>query len=194
MKAQQSLISHIDTEQSVRQRTELFERLIFPNRNLVYKICMRFTSRWQDVEENYNECLANLYRYVHTYDPGKKLANWIFICCKRLIYDLDRRRAAFKTSDDLDPEHIISHHAEDTDRMSGNCMGLDNNRELYSDDILRALDRLNPRYRIQARRDHGNNTPQRHAPYTEYRDGQEPSVPRQTEDAPNDRPRWKQPQ
>ena len=85
MKAQQSLISHIDTEQSVRQRTELFERLIFPNRNLVYKICMRFTSRWQDVEENYNECLANLYRYVHPYAPGKNHANSRIKCCQRQI-------------------------------------------------------------------------------------------------------------
>lgn len=138
---------HTYAEESVRRRTELFERLIMPNRNLVYKLCMRFTARWQDVEENYNECLSNLYRYIHTYDPEKSLANWIFVCCKRLIYDLDRRRAAFKTTDDLDPEHIVSHYAEDMEHVSGNCMGLDNYRELYSDDILRALERLNPIYR-----------------------------------------------
>jgi RNA polymerase sigma factor (sigma-70 family) len=138
---------HTDAQESVRQRTELFERLIMPNRNLVYKLCMRFTARWQDVGENYNECLSNLYRYIHTYDPEKSLANWIFVCCKRLIYDLDRRRAAFKTTDDLDPEHIISHYAEDAEHVSGNCMGLDNYAELYGDDVLRALERLNPIYR-----------------------------------------------
>lgn len=146
MKAQHA-VSRIDTEESRRERTLLFERLILPNRNLVYKLSIRFTGRWQDVEENYNECLANLFRYIHTYDPGKSLANWIFICCKRLIYDLDRRRAAFRTTDDLHPEEIASHYAEDAAHLSGNCMGLDNYTELYGDGILRALERLNPIYR-----------------------------------------------
>ena len=91
--------------------------------------------------------MANLFRYVHTYDRRKSLANWIFICCKRLIFDLDHRREAFKTTDDLDPEHIVSHYAEDMEHVSGNCMGMRNYREFYNDDILRALRSLNPIYR-----------------------------------------------
>lgn len=147
MKAQPSPSSYIDTEESVRERTLLFEQLIMPNRNLVYKMSIRFTNRWEHVEENYNECLANLFRYIHTYNPEKSLQNWIFICCKRLIHDLDQRRAAFRTTDDLPPERIASHYAEDATQLSGNCMGLDNYTELYNDDILRALTRLNPIYR-----------------------------------------------
>ena len=88
MKAQPSPSSYIDTEESVRERTLLFEQLIMPNRNLVYKMSLRFTNRWEHVEENYNECLANLFRYIHTYNPEKSLQNWIFICCKRLILSL----------------------------------------------------------------------------------------------------------
>lgn len=128
-------------------RTGLFKELILPNLNLVYRLSIRFSSRRQDIDENYNECLANLFRYAHTYDRHKSLANWIFICCKRLIYDLDRRRASFKTTDDLDPEHIVSHYAEDAEHVSGNCMGMDNYREFYNDDILWALQQLNPIYR-----------------------------------------------
>lgn len=139
--------SYHDTEECIAERTILFEKLILPNINLVYKLSIRFTNNPQDIDENYNECLANLFRYVHTYNPEKSLANWIFICCKRLIYDLNQKRAAFKTTDDVNPENIVSHYSEDSFGVSGNCMGLDNYQELYNDDVLRALNRLNPIYR-----------------------------------------------
>lgn len=96
MKKKNTTPSYHDTEESIQERTHLFEKLILPNINLVYNLSIRFTNNSQDVAENYNECLANLFRYVHTYNPEKSLANWIFICCKRLIYDLDQKRAAFK--------------------------------------------------------------------------------------------------
>jgi RNA polymerase sigma factor (sigma-70 family) len=136
-----------DTEESIEERTLLFEELIHPNINLVYKLSIRFSNNPQDIDENYNECLANLFRYVHTYDRSRSLANWIFICCKRLIYDLNQKRAAFQTTDDVNPENIVSHYAGEPSGVSGNRMGLDNYREFYNDDILRAVDRLNPIYR-----------------------------------------------
>ena len=147
MKKKNTAKSYHDTEESIRQRTLLFEKLIYPNINLVYKLSIRFTNNPQDIAENYNECLANLFRYVHTYNPEKSLANWIFICCKRLIYDLNQKRAAYKTTDDVNPENIISHYSEDAAERSGNCMEIGNYRELYSDEVLRALDALNPIYR-----------------------------------------------
>lgn len=147
MKKKNTAKSYHDTEESIRQRTLLFEKLIYPNINLVYKLSIRFTNNPQDIAENYNECLANLFRYVHTYNPEKSLANWIFICCKRLIYDLNQKRAAFKTTDDVNPENIVSHYSEDAAEQSGNCMGIGNYRELYNDEVLRALDALNPIYR-----------------------------------------------
>ena len=133
MKKQQTAPYCHDSEESICERTALFNELILPNLNLVYKLSIQFSSHRQDIDENYNECLANLFRYIHT--------------CKRLIVDLDRRRAAFKTTDDLNPEHIISHYAEDAERVSGNCMGMSNYKEFYNDDILQALERLNPIYR-----------------------------------------------
>ncbi len=136
-----------DTEESIEERTRLFEKLILPNINLVYKLSIRFSQNQQNIDENYNECLINLFRYVHTYNSQKSLANWIFICCKRLIYDIDRKRGQFKTTDDLNIEAIPSHYAEDPTNASYNCVGLDNYRKFYNDDILRAIDRLSPIYR-----------------------------------------------
>lgn len=126
---------------------ELFEELIEPNLNLVFRLSIRFSDNRQDIKENYNECLTNLFRYVHTYDRSRSLANWIFICCKRFIRNLNARKAAWKTTDDVDPEDIISHYGEDASQVSGNCMGLHNYKEFYNDAVLNALDRLRPIHR-----------------------------------------------
>jgi RNA polymerase sigma factor (sigma-70 family) len=134
-------------DDSVEKRTELFEQLIRPNINLVYRLSIRFSNDQQYIDENYTECLANLFRYIHTYNPEKSLPNWIFICCKRLIYDLDKKRGMWKTTDDLDPEHIVSHHSESNAEASNNFMGMHNYKEYYSDDVLRALAKLKPIYR-----------------------------------------------
>lgn len=147
MKKKNTDKSYHDTEESIQQRRILFEKLILPNINLVYRLSMRFSNDSQDIAENYNECLTNLFRYVHTYNPEKSLANWIFICCKRLIYDLNKKRGIYKKTDNVNPENIISHYSEDESEVSGNSMGLSNYSELYNDDILRALNRLNPIYR-----------------------------------------------
>ena len=136
-----------DQNASVERRTELFKQLIEPNVNLVFRLSIRFTNNPQDIEENYSECLTNLFRYIHTYNPEKSLANWIFICCKRLIYDLNRKRGAWKTTDDLCPDDIISHYSESNSEASGNCMGLHNFAEYFTDDVLKALTRLKPIYR-----------------------------------------------
>ena len=134
-------------DDSVERRTELFEQLIRPNINLVFSLSIRFSRNPQDIRENYTESLTNLFRYIHTYNPEKSLANWIFICTKRLIYDLDRKRAQWKTTDDVDPERIVSHHAEDSSEVSYNFLGIHNYMEYYSDDVLRALAKLKPIYR-----------------------------------------------
>ena len=135
------------TDDSVERRTELFEKLIRPNINLVFSLSIRFSRNPQDIRENYTESLTNLFRYIHTYNTEKSLANWIFICTKRLIYDLDRKRAQWKTTDDVDPERIVSHHAEDSSEVSYNFLGIHNYMEYYSDDVLRALAKLKPIYR-----------------------------------------------
>lgn len=132
---------------SVKERTRLFNELILPNLNLVFRFAIRFSKNPQDIEENYNECLVNLFRYIHTYDPEKNLANWVFVCCQRLIYSLEGKRSLWKTTDDVNPEEIRSHYEEDGTEVSSNFMGLHNYEEYYNDDILKALVKLKPIYR-----------------------------------------------
>ncbi|MDL2320210.1 sigma-70 family RNA polymerase sigma factor [Alistipes sp. OttesenSCG-928-B03] len=134
------------SNESIQERTRLFEKYILPNLNLVYSISIRYSYDPQDVQDNYNEALANLFRYIGTYDPEKNLQTWIWVVCKRLIYDLNSKRRNHKLTDDVDVEDIASEVVDD-DHISGNYMGMDNYEQFYNDDILDALSKIKPIYR-----------------------------------------------
>lgn len=133
-------------EQSVRERTLLFEQYIVPNQNLVFSISLRYTHDPQEVEDNYIEALANLYRYIDTYDPTRNLQTWIWIVTKRLIYDLNNKNKHYKRTDDVNVEDVVD-QLTDEGHVSGNCMGMENYTQYYNDDILHAIRKLKPIYR-----------------------------------------------
>lgn len=142
---QESIADTSSSEASVAIRTELFNRYVLPHKNLIYALCIRYTFRRDDIADNYNEVLVNFFRYIHTYNPERSIQTWLHIVTKRYVYDLNLRRR-LPTTDDVSiydlPAGVLT--GEDTHT---NSMGMDNYREFYNDDILRALGRLKPIYR-----------------------------------------------
>ena len=132
--------------ESVRRRTALFYKFVWPHRNLIYSRCIRYTYCQEDVADNYNEVLVNFFKYMDTYDPQRSIQTWLHIVTKRFVADLNHRNSQLKRSDDIDVQQISGNLLCEDD-PSASVMGLDNYRELYSDDILRALDSLRPIYR-----------------------------------------------
>lgn len=135
------------TEEVANRRKKLFAKHVEPFFNMIYKLCIKYTFDKQYVDDNYNEVLTNIYRYIETYDNTKSIKTWLHIVTKRCVIDLDTRRSKSNNfSDDLD----IDTYCEDMlseEIISGNVMGMDNYRELYNDDILYALDELKPIHR-----------------------------------------------
>lgn len=118
-----------------------------PHKNLIYSICIKYTYRQEDIEDNYVEALTNFFRYMDTYDPTRPVKTWIYAVTKRLVADLNsRNKNRLPAADNIDIRNVRTSLTND-DVLSGNCMGMDNYRELYNDDILWALDRLKPIYR-----------------------------------------------
>ena len=132
--------------ESVRRRTALFYKFVWPHRNLIYSLCIRYTYCQEDIADNYNEVLVNFFKYMDTYDPQRSIQTWLHIVTKRFVADLNHRNSQFKRSDDIDVQQI-SGNLLCEDGPPASVMGLDNYRELYSDDILLALDSLRPIYR-----------------------------------------------
>ncbi len=130
----------------IELRTELFNRYILPNRNLVYRLCIRYTFLQEDIADNYSEVLVNFFRYITTYDPQRSILNWIHIVTKRFIAEQNRRHGRMPVAEHVDVRSLSS-SLSDEDETQGNAMGMDNYREHYNDDILAALDSLKPIYR-----------------------------------------------
>ncbi|MDR2913409.1 MAG: sigma-70 family RNA polymerase sigma factor [Tannerella sp.] len=131
---------------SAARRTALFNRYVLPNKNLVYRLCIKYSRSSGDIGDNYNEVLANYFKYIETYDPSRSIQTWLHIVCKRFIHDLNIKRSAFRRTEDVKVSEIAGSLADSVE-LPENCMGMDNYRQLYGDGVLRALSELKPIYR-----------------------------------------------
>ena len=133
-------------EETAKRKRELFNQYVIPHKNLIYRLCIKYSYHQTDIEDNYNEVLINSFRYIETYDPSRSIQTWLHIVCKRFVHDMNLKRMAFKRTDDVKVSEIAGSLSDASD-ISENCMGMDNYREFYGDEILYALSCLKPIYR-----------------------------------------------
>ena len=146
MKKNSMILSKAQSEEDTKNKNELFYTYIYPNRKLVKYLCWRYSCPSQEIEHNYIEAQANLYKYIKTYDPGKPIATWIHISTKRLIHKLNCKYQKFKRDNDQDISEIVEIHST-SNHISAKEVSMENYRSFYSDKILNALDQLNPIYK-----------------------------------------------
>lgn len=146
---QSELSNYLTDEESIKTRTALFNKYVYPYRNLIYHICIKNTAAEDDIRDNYNEVLLNFYKYVCTYDPSRSVKTWIYAVTSRCIFDLESKRHRFRRTGEVGCVDIeqLSDELLDEDELSGNCISLDNYQELFSDEVLCALQMLKPMYR-----------------------------------------------
>ena len=117
-----------------QKKRELFDKYVMPNYDFIKKLCVRYTSSKQDVDENFNEVLLNLYMYIDTYDEGRDLKNWLHIVTKRYVFDVNKKRMKYGNSLQ-DIETVYGSGADCDDRP---CECLDG----YRDGLHVALDMM----------------------------------------------------
>lgn len=117
---------------------------------MIYKLCMRYTFNPNDIQDNYVEVLTNMYKYIESYDFKRSIHTWLHIVTKRCVFDMDQRRKRQQDmlNDDNDVDSFsVSNDFIEIGEVSAGAMSIDNYRELYSDDVLYALDQLKPQYK-----------------------------------------------
>ena len=112
---------------------------------MIYNICIKFSFDSRAVDDNYTDILANFFRYIRSYNPEKSVKTWIYAIAVRHIMDLNRK-LKFAAGDNVDISTIAS--VEPADDEPGEVfMSMENYRDYYNDDILSALEKLNPLFR-----------------------------------------------
>lgn len=76
-----------------KEKEALFNLYITPNFSSIKSLTRRYTDSYQDVDDNYNYCLAQLFNYIGSYNPEQKLDTWIHICVKRACFHQNKKRA-----------------------------------------------------------------------------------------------------
>lgn len=143
---------YVDKEKDPKvadRRNALFQQYVAPFYNMIYKLCIKYSFSSHDVEDNYTEVLVNFFRMIESYDPNRPIRTWLHICTKRHVYALERKRQvkSIPICDDNDIDTFEDLLPCDNEHISENTMGIDNYRELYSDDVLSVLDELKPIHR-----------------------------------------------
>jgi len=134
-------------ELSDSQKHKLFHKYVWPNRDLIYKICIEQTKNGSNVDDNYQECLINFYKYIHTYNEDQKALTWVHVVARRCVQEIERRRARLAV-DCVEPENVANKFFIDEGGGSQNEeVTTENCKELLSDEVIKALDDLNPIYR-----------------------------------------------
>lgn len=143
------LSNYLTDEASIEKRTALFNKYVYPYRNLIYHICIKNTENQDNIRDNYNEVLINFYKYVSSYNPHLSIKTWIYAVASRCIFCIENKRNRFQRTGDvgvIDLDQIVD-SVLDEDGQTANHISLDNYRELFSDDVLSALESLKPTYR-----------------------------------------------
>lgn len=78
---------------SEAEKYVLFERYVMPHLTSVKTLTVKYTDRYQDVEDNYNFVLAQMFTYIHSYDSSKPIDTWIHIVTKRACFSQNKKRA-----------------------------------------------------------------------------------------------------
>ncbi len=143
------LSNYLTDEESIKTRTALFNKHVYPHRNLIYHICIKNTNSEDNIRDNYNEVLLNFYKYVSTYDPSRPIKTWIYAVASRCVFELENKKSKFRRTGEvgaIDIEEMAEVLIDDYE-IGANHIDLDNYSELFTDDILSALQKIKPMYR-----------------------------------------------
>lgn len=134
---------YLTDEESVRTRTALFHKYVYPYRNLIYHICIRHTRDKENLDDNYNEVLINFFRYVSSYDPRREVKTWLYAITVRMLADLERKNNRFTREGDVGAMRM----EQLPDKPCTAEVTPENYRELFSDEIVEALEQIGRNYR-----------------------------------------------
>lgn len=124
-----------DSHADHKRKDELFKKYVIPNYEFVSWLCRHYTLSRQDVDDNLNDVLINIYRYIETYDESRDIRKWLSAVTKRRVLSNERKK---KMHNDFFP--LVESVCDDSRYMGNESYSEDN--EGYSDVVVKALESL----------------------------------------------------
>ena len=93
-----------ERDSTAEERAKLFEKYVEPNLGLVYDTVSSYTANSSNIDDNSQEVLIWILRYIDTYDPSKNIQTWLITITIRYVGKLEAKRAPMHDSDQVD-EH-----------------------------------------------------------------------------------------
>lgn len=135
--------AYLTDEESIRTRTALFHKYVYPYRNLIYHICIKNTRENDNIADNYNEVLINFFRYVSSYDPKREVKTWIYAVTVRMLADLEKKNCRFMREGNVGAMNM----EQLADEYQTEDVTLERYRDLFGDEVLEALEKIGRMYR-----------------------------------------------
>jgi len=78
---------------SERKRNELFRQYVQPNFEVILKYVRFYIDKAQNVDDDFNYVITQMFKYIHTYNPVRSLKTWLHIVTKRSVFNQNARRS-----------------------------------------------------------------------------------------------------
>jgi len=118
-----------------------FDRLVEAYQGPVFNLCYRMLGNPDEAADAAQETFVRIYAKLHTYQPDRKLASWILSIASHYCIDRLRRHHGEMLSLDDEPVAAV---------LSSHQIGPEESvmQNETRDEVQRAVDRLEPSYRI----------------------------------------------
>ena len=124
-------------------KSELFNKYILPEKDFICRLCRRSSKSEYEYQEHYSEVIFRIFSGIETYNPELHIRPWLYTIIQRIIAKSWSEPNKLSKTDFVGVEKLSIDSIEQ-ETVSFNFMGIDNYQQFYSDDILQALDMINP--------------------------------------------------
>ena len=130
------------------QRECRFNELIEPHFEFIRNLVSYYSDRYQNVEENFNTVLIDLYKYIHTYNGDRPLKTWLHSVVRNNVGTINKERAK-EAGRIADAEYNPVEKSKRPDNTIDLENGLLSLADSISDEVYLALLSLQP-FRLSA--------------------------------------------
>ena len=118
---------------SDKKRNELFQLYVQPNFDEILKYVRFYIDRNQNIDDDFNHVITQMFKYIHTYNPHRSLKTWLHIVTKRSVFNQNEQRS--KASGLFSNEAAVK-EVDDEDFMAVSAVNVESSYNVITGSFL----------------------------------------------------------